>query len=234
MRNRFHWRIPLALGFALVPLAISIQAGCGSGGKGDGGTGGVPDSGGIPDGGSGTGTATVSGTVDGGSLTPVSTLGYATVVTCPDAGSVAFAFSGIADFVASCTSLQSDKANSTTLGMFVLRFGQQTQQPIAPGTYSVSVGFPTPDDAGVISFVSATFEKLGAACQRTVSSDATSGTIVISSVSSTSIAGTFDLTFGGGRLTGTFNSPICSIPEAIICQDLTPSDAGTPDAGCVP
>jgi hypothetical protein len=233
MRNRFHWRIPLALAFALVPLAISIQAGCSSGGGGDGGTGVLPDGGGIPDGGAGLGTATVSGTVDGGSLTPVSTLGFVSVVTCPDAGSVAFAFSGIADFVASCASLQSDKANSTTLGMVVLRFGLQPQQPIAPGNYPITVGFPTPDDAGAVNLVTATFEKLGATCQRTLSTDAIGGNITISSVSSTSVAGTFDLTFGGGRLTGTFNSPLCSVSDATICQDLT-SDAGTPDAGCVP
>jgi hypothetical protein len=160
----------------------------------------------------------------------------ATVLNCPQ-GSFSIALGGIVDFAASCASLQANKANSTQLVLSVVRFGNSAQQPIAAGTYTVLSpdAFPVPDLNGNLTFSTATFQKLNATCGQTLAPvDAIGGTIVISSITSSRIIGTFDLNFpNGDHLSGTFDAPICSLPT-LTCAGIIDAGTGVPDAGCTP
>jgi hypothetical protein len=78
---------------------------------------------------------------------------------------------------------------------------------LGPGTYGIG---SSSSELG-----EATFSATDTNCNPTAASAgvglATSGTITLSSVSATEIAGSFDLTFSGGdHLTGTFSAPVCN------------------------
>jgi hypothetical protein len=76
--------------------------------------------------------------------------------------------------------------------------------PVGPGTYTV--GTKT-------SAAQATFESTDASCNQT-DAQATGGTIVISSVSGSSVSGTYDVTFPSGPLSGSFQTSFCTEPDA--------------------
>jgi hypothetical protein len=179
-------------------------------------------------------TTSVNGSVGGFSLSPVSSFAVATTGSCP-LGSFAFALIGISDYAASCSAIQSQvsKAGSTSLTLAVIRAGSRAQQPIVPGAYNVSAT-PTVDLNGNFLIAQASFEKLDSNCRSQLApnlSDAQSGTIVITSIGD-SVSGTFDLTFpNSNRLSGTFNSLLCSVSVAQLCSAV--ADGGV-SATCQP
>jgi hypothetical protein len=240
-----------------VVLSLAVAIGCGGGkssgnpdggappggtGNPDGGVpdaGDVPDAGGVPDGGGGPGGsgATVTGSVGGFSLSPVSSFSVSANAACPN-GSFSLAVIGVGDFTASCSAVQSQtvRAGSTTLSLVVIRantVGTQQPPPITAGTYMVRVE-PTIEPSGNLLFVEAVFDKFDANCLsqlRLGAGDATSGTIVINSIGAT-VSGTFDVMFGStDRLSGTFDSPICTVPSSVLCGSPG-GDGGTPPISC--
>ena len=78
--------------------------------------------------------------------------------------------------------------------------------PSRPGTYSIYtlVSFPTTGLAGRCGLLS-----IDATCSVRPPSECTSGTVTLTRVDATGYAGTYDVMFGGNRLTGTFDSPSC-------------------------
>lgn len=79
-----------------------------------------------------------------------------------------------------------------------------SSQALTPGTFTVGQG------GGV--FVDAILGKSGASCGETLASPAnkaTSGTITFTSFQPSAV-GTFDVTFPGGRMTGSFGTPQCA------------------------
>jgi hypothetical protein len=104
-----------------------------------------------------------------------------------------------------CAHLQSgitNLASSTTLTLSLI----SETSVVGPGTYSVPGG-------GTYLKAGATLQVLDANCKATMfpfGLDATGGSVVVSSVTSTTATGTFDLTFGGGSMSGAFSAPICT------------------------
>jgi hypothetical protein len=76
---------------------------------------------------------------------------------------------------------------------------------VATGTYDiVSQGFGA----------TASYATQDAMCNTSLNETASSGTVTLSSVSGSSVSGTFDLTFFSDHLTGSFSAPICSYSTA--------------------
>ena len=121
-----------------------------------------------------------------------------------------------------CAHLQSgitNLASSTTLTLSLI----SETSVVGPGTYSVPGG-------GTYLKAGATLQVLDAHCTATMfpfGLDATGGSVVVTSVTSTTATGTFDLTFSGGSMSVSFSAPICT------GVSLTggPGDAG---ATCLP
>jgi hypothetical protein len=179
----------------------------------------------------------VTGSVGGFSLSPVSSFSVSANAACVN-GSFSFAVIGVGDFSASCSAVQSQtvRAGSTTLSLVVIRASAVSTQPPPPitaGTYMVRVE-PTLEPSGNLLFVEAVFDKVDANCQSQLSlvaGEATSGTIVINSIGAT-VSGTFDVMFGNAdRLSGTFNSPVCTVPTSVLCGSPG-GDGGTPPITC--
>lgn len=218
--------------FILLTAFVALGIACGGSNNGTLNPDGGPGTGGPGD----SGVASVTGSVGGFTLVPVSSFGVSTSATCRQAY-ITGAVIGLADFVASCNAIQTQslKAGSTTLTLSVIRAGLSAQQPISPGTYTVSPN-PVVDLTGSVMIVQANFDKLDNACRSKLSGsqgDATSGTIMISSITD-NIVGTFELNFsGGGHLSGNFNAPGCTLSSSLLCGSIG-VDGGTPSSTCQP
>ncbi len=71
---------------------------------------------------------------------------------------------------------------------------------VATGTYGVvSQGFGA----------TASYATQDATCNTSFSETASGGSVTLTTVSGSSVAGTFDLTFGTDHVTGSFSAPIC-------------------------
>jgi hypothetical protein len=174
-----------------------------------GGDSGAPpsDSGGANDAGGGN---AVSGSVDGVTLTINHATGFYT--SSAGGGAIAgFIFSNNTD---DCSRMQSGSSGwapgETVLAVEVSESGVSA---VAPGTYAVGSDDASAPQAGAL------FGSFDAQCTVTppkpTGDTAASGSITITSASSTNIAGTFTLTFPGGALTGTFDVPVCNLgPDA--------------------
>jgi len=78
---------------------------------------------------------------------------------------------------------------------------------IAPGTYAV--GTTPPTGTGTSAYAGAV--QTDATCASTLTTLANpSGTITISSVTSSTVTGSFDVTVYGLHFNGTFNAPVCT------------------------
>ena len=88
---------------------------------------------------------------------------------------------------------------------------------LATGTYNI-VTSENPASGALAGFQAST-----STCTESVNlPNATAGTVTLMEVSSTSVAGTYSVTFGTqGTFTGSFDVPICSLPDGI-----APSNAG--------
>ncbi len=81
---------------------------------------------------------------------------------------------------------------------------------LAPGTYAVGVSGQR--EGGFTAGTLAGFAKFEGACNATPSAgraNPASGTVTVSAASPAGLKGTFDLQFLGGRLTGSFDVPVC-------------------------
>jgi hypothetical protein len=116
----------------------------------------------------------------------------------------------LTSFADGCAAVQSvySHANSTTMELYV--WG------ISPGRYAFVYGV----DAGGPRMGQAYFHVWGPACtdqlmsvDGSVENSASSGEITLNQVSSTTVGGSFDLTFLDGRITGTFDAPVCTTPD---------------------
>lgn len=87
-------------------------------------------------------------------------------------------------------------ANTTVLELEI----ESTTPPISATTYPVSMSNPIFGGALLQS---------GAMCQNTFEQFTTSGSITFTQVSSAEVKGTYDLTFPGGTLSGSFDAPVC-------------------------
>ena len=97
-----------------------------------------------------------------------------------------------------------------------MEVGSGSGTPVGPGTYTLTGSAQTGMAIGAL------FQS-GSTCQSTTLGEATGGTIVVSTVTSTTATGTFDLTFSGGSLTGSFSAPLCDFNTT----------GGSGDAGAV-
>jgi hypothetical protein len=159
---------------------------------------------------------TVSGTVDGISVPTQYTTGF--TATMPDGedagGMVALAGFAFSDTTSFCTSLETDGGfggfapGETFFGIIVAATGVS----VGPGMYPVTTDVKSPAQAFLYH--------LDAACNFTppltsdggVSASGTSGYVEFASVSLTNLSGSFDVTFDGEELKGTFDVPICPAP----------------------
>ncbi|MGH7434952.1 MAG: LamG domain-containing protein [Polyangiaceae bacterium] len=202
----------------------------------DGGTGGSTDAGPLDasvafdgSGGDGSvaGTANVTGSVSGITLSAMDEASISGLIF-PSTGGIGVTSQAavlgivISDTPGAC-SVQlnalagSDQKAATT--QLALAMGVGGSTPIGPGTYGINSGLTSgPDSLNPgQSWVFASLTQTTATCGFSPStvtggqpdSQAASGTITISQVTSSSISGSFDLTFNSGTLTGSFDAPTC-------------------------
>jgi hypothetical protein len=95
---------------------------------------------------------------------------------------------------------------------------------VAPGTYVIPTGLtgPTAGSDGVVRYAVAGYVSGSSACGSSTD-QATGGTVTITTLSSTHVVGSYDLTFPDGSLKGSFDAPGCD-------ASLFDLDAG-PDCG---
>ena len=143
----------------------------------------------------------------------------------------------LTDFADACTTMDhpaAEKANGTALG-FIFRAGGA---PIATGTYPL-VTFTTdggiPDagafpgangasDAGPPAgrIAIAFFDSWDAQCNATVERDTGAGTVQITDLTDTRVAGTYDARFAGGSFSGSFDVPRCDIDIGLVFHANVP------------
>ncbi len=126
----------------------------------------------------------------------------------------------------------SDKASYTALELRLSVSGSgSSSSAIVAGTYTLGPITGGPRDGGTSVHASANLAKNDAQCNSVVPSQdrsATGGTITITSISATSVEGSYAVTFADGTMSGSFNAAFCTLPDR---TKTPPSDAGT---SCVP
>jgi hypothetical protein len=165
----------------------------------------------------------VSGTVSGISLGVADTLFYVE----KDTAGKTIAFDVIlADKGSVCTTLKANRlpksSTSITLGLFRLA---EDLTFLAPDIGDFTVIDSTPTKAG--NWAIASFSHLDANCTNTLSKSASSGksglvkVTGVNAANNGSIAGTFDVSFGSDRVTGSFSGAYCdlaSVPNNPSCE----------------
>ena len=208
------------------------------------------------------GGSMVSGNVNGISVAPKDQAATAGSITGTD-GQESVMGIVITDTPGACAVDQQaiaggdQKAGSTQLALALASSGST---PITPGTYPInnaSNGGPGSLVAGQ-TWAFAELTQMSASCvlqPNTVTnsypdSQAVTGTITISQITSTTLSGAFNLTFNQGSLTGAFNAPLCSglnLQKLFTASSPTPGpdtngicyhdisgDGGTPDGSSPP
>jgi hypothetical protein len=160
----------------------------------------------------------VTGTVGGNAITTTSVIGVNQTGTGGFA--VAVVFVNVAD---ACSVVQSNHrpGNLAELELNVQAAGEPTT-----GTYTITPGGGVPvgpidEEGGAPTtsgsnspFVTAAFEQTNASCTTTESDNASSGSVTLTTVSPSEVAGRFDVMFpSGDHLTGTFDAPVCTVPS---------------------
>jgi hypothetical protein len=176
-------------------------------------------------GGAGSGAAaTASGSVDGISLDPQGAFAY--VGPLADGGAMLYeAFIFLPGFGSSCTPDDSVvKANSQSLSLWIP--GPSGTRPLEPATYHVMPGNWSPTLAGPLAH----FYADDTQCRQIVSNSDVTGTVTLTAIDASHVAGSFDLTFSpnGDHLTGTFSAPVCADVSTL----LHPNPPANPK--CVP
>jgi hypothetical protein len=148
--------------------------------------------------GGGSGTASVSGTIQGAAVPATDSVGLSSVST--QNGVSEAAVGAIITNIANACGVLQDHGNppgATALVVAVSASGGS----VATGTYGiVSQGFGA----------TASYATQDMNCNPSLNETATGGSVTLTSVSGSSVSGTFDLTFSGDHLTGSFSAPICN------------------------
>jgi hypothetical protein len=176
--------------FFIAALAIHLTLACTSC---DGSAGGSPPTGG----------ASVTGTVPSFVSSPhpmvVAEKGVNGPFVRPNQITVGLANLGNVPDV--CGFVASSSPNVSNAAQIVLILGSETDPAdvVGPGSYA------TGDRLGVVLLV------YDAACNSSGGA-AMTATVDITKITDTAIAGSFDLTFAAGQITGTFDAPLCNPP----------------------
>jgi hypothetical protein len=223
------------LALTVLPLLV-VAAACSSSSGGHG----TPADGGVTDGTTDTGasdtaagdhssgdtgsgcpasTNTVSGTVSGVTLTPMSAAAFLGLADASYPNQATIVIANVPDICAVIRSLfahPSQLAANLDQLLFTLGETSATAGPVTVGTYTPT---STPDE------LTAQFESFDATCQPTGDAgvggvEQTSGQVVLCTAGPT-YSGTFDLIFGADHITGTFSAPLCEVA----------ADAGAPPLG---
>lgn len=125
------------------------------------------------------------------------------------------------DYVGACAMAQvrASKAGSTEFKLEIHPTTSGAAFP-GPGTYPVLVD--KPDGGSPAFYVEAQAKVFDGACSSTTIARGSSGTVTLSSVTSTEVKGTFDVTFPSGRVTGTFDVGVCTIPSSTVTPTCKP------------
>jgi hypothetical protein len=147
----------------------------------------------------GPGDATVSGTIQGATVPASDVVGLYYVATFDGGVSQAQAGVIVTNVANACGVLQAhgNPPNATSLELVVSALGSS----VATGNYAI-----VPQGYGA----SASYATVDGNCNPSFVDGATGGSITLTTVSGSTIAGTFDLTFGSDHLTGSFSAPICT------------------------
>ena len=90
---------------------------------------------------------------------------------------------------------------------------------VAPGTYGIGQKTGSPTSYAVVNL-----STTGAECSPEIDDSATSGTVTLSQVSATRVAGSYSATFGdAGVLSGSFDVPICVFSDGHVDAGATVS-----------
>jgi hypothetical protein len=124
----------------------------------------------------------------------------------------------ITDFSGSCTLLGGGMtAPPSTQLLAIELIANGIGMAPGPGTYTLN---KTQNVDIIASYLAS-----DANCKETVNEQATAGSVTMDTVGSTTVSGTFDVTFANGdHLTGQFDAPVCNI-------DIT--NLGSNSGGCV-
>ncbi len=113
-------------------------------------------------------------------------------------------------------------ASSTILWAIIVVPGATT---VPPGTYTHNTLKPGHLDSGIQgTTATAGFAQFDGACNSLIAGrnpPPTSGTIAITTSSSAGVKGTFDLTFPGGHITGSFDVPVCDAFDQVAAPGCT-------------
>jgi hypothetical protein len=145
-------------------------------------------------------------------------------------------FLGFPSFQGICSLLEGygfcfDKASSTIVSVEIANGGLVQPQVVpAPGTYTVTTGTPVPDMNGNFTVASVSYSRTGPTCNSVASSDGTTGTVTIATVTSTQVTGSMNVTFAdGSTLAGSFTAATAPL-SVNVCQLTT----GCATTACVP
>jgi hypothetical protein len=153
--------------------------------------------------------AKISGTVGGEVISVTDAIGYQEIHRGVGGAvsTVGFAASNRVGF---CALGQRGEALSN-LRFFTVEVGVAYSRgpdlEIAPGTYSL--GNEAPPSLGTAR-PSVSMMSTDASCHQIADVRATSGSVTLATVTSSEIAGSFDVFFGSEHVTGTFDVPVCS------------------------
>lgn len=168
---------------SVCPFVLIAVAGCSSSSNGGGGS------------------SSVSGKAGSSSVATTDTISLVGTQT-NNGVQVAFAGAFITNVSGSCAVIQrnGNPRNTTALSLVVATQGAS----VPAGSYTVGA-------QGQSSAAEASYEATDSNCNKTTNEKATGGTITLTTVSSTTVTGTFDVTFASGdHLTGNFTAPVCS------------------------
>jgi hypothetical protein len=167
----------------------------------------------------------VTGTLAGKPVAATDT--FADSTTFKPAGSPAHDITAISivDYAGACAIAEANqqKAGSNLL-TFVFDLSNMNQPtsppPLPPAVYAYDVNTSptttTPDASGNVIQIEVYYDSLDTTCHLPSGNlFATKGTITLTSVTASSIVGSFDLSFpNNDHLTGMFSSPICNPPSS--------------------
>ncbi len=154
------------------------------------------------------GPATITGTVNGKSFVPLDAYIYDESYDFP--GAVVRAVK-LTSYANGCTVQKANDAhvaNSTYLKMYFGKKNSTTAPTITPGTYAI--GMSAPDGNGTVITGGAQLKSFDNVCLPGITM-ATAGTLTLTTYTATDATGSFDLTFGSDKLTGTFGASLCDI-----------------------
>jgi hypothetical protein len=119
----------------------------------------------------------------------------------------------LADRSGVCGILQGNTNPASTTALLAV-VANYAGMAVGPGTYDM-LPLNGGDGGQSLPLAAGLFSKSDAQCNSVVtdggeSPNATGGTVTVSSGTSSSVSGTFNMTFASGSLSGSFNVPVCS------------------------